>query len=199
MWQPSEPGARAELVQDSLVRWQVQMAPRQGTVIHSRTPRPVKTCTEDSQQRSFTHFLCQIRARGHMSKKCEWNPRHCHWLETGSRPEEPTHISTRDLRDQPETRHGYVVTFNQTRSLGWTDSTMERENLGELRKKTHKLSGPHRELCWKRLEGMVFSSGSRLQRISRTVTVAHFHYYWTISKESLIGYCPRNRRRLTVD
>ena len=32
--------------------------------------------------------------------------------------EEPTKISTRDHRDQPETRHGYVVTFNQTSSLG---------------------------------------------------------------------------------
>ena len=56
-----------------------------------------------------------------------------------------------DHRDQPENRHGYVVTFNQTSSLGRT------------------------ELCWKRLQGMVvFSSKGRLQRISIPVTVALF-------------------------
>jgi len=123
----------------------------------SGTPRPGKTCTEDSQQRPFTHNLCQSRARGQRSKKCEWNPRHCQWLETGSRPEEPTQISTRDHRYQPETRHGYVVTFNQTSILGWTDSTVGRENWGELRKKTHKVPGPQRELCWKRLEAWCFT------------------------------------------
>jgi len=132
------------------------MAQRQGTVIHSRTPRPGQTCTEDSQQRPFTHVRCQSRATSQKSKKCEWNPRHCQWLKTWGRSAEPTHISTRDYRDQPETRHGNVVTFNHTSSLGWTDSTTGRVNWGELRKKLHKVSGTHRELCWKRFEGMVF-------------------------------------------